>query len=111
MRRSGGAHGCVSGLEENALGGESVQDGRRVPLMSVGADSVGPQRVDRDQQDVRGRWTRTAAPPGAEERQQQEAEPPHEGSEALPPETMQAMVPSGSGMRPKSTAANAAAPL
>src|SRR5439155_19338678 len=44
--------GGVRALENGARAGEGVDPGARPPLVTVRAEVVGPQRVDRDEQDV-----------------------------------------------------------
>ena len=42
----------VGVVEADAAGGEAVHPGRGIPGVPVGAERVGPQRVDRDQEDA-----------------------------------------------------------
>ncbi len=52
VRGAGGAHGRVGDLEERSLGRQGVDAGRGGAPVAVGAQVIGAQRVDGEQQHV-----------------------------------------------------------
>src|SRR4029453_2500943 len=58
VRGQRGGEGGRRLLEEDAFRGELVEMGCRSPGEAVAAEAIGPERIERDEDDVDGAWRR-----------------------------------------------------